>query len=53
METYRIVRKYQDTSHPDHDKEINTGLTREEAKAHCKDPDTQEAGVWFDVFYEE
>ncbi len=51
--TYKIVRKYKDSSHPDHDKEIDTGLTREEAKEHCKDPDTQEDGVWFDAFYEE
>ena len=51
--TYRIVRKYKDTGHPDHDKIIEEGLTREEAKAHCKDPDSKEDGVWFDCFYEE
>ena len=51
--TYKIVRKYKDMNHPDHDKEIKTGLTREEAKEHCKDPDTKEDGVWFDCFYEE
>lgn len=50
--TYRIVRKYQDSSHPDHDKEIDSGLTLEEAKAHCQDPDTEGDG-WMDVFYEE
>ena len=51
--TYRIVRKYRDTGHPDHDKEIDSGLTKEEAKAHCKDSDSKEDGVWFDCFYEE
>lgn len=52
-ETYRIVRKYRDMNHPDHNKEIASGLTLQEAKAHCQDPDTHEKGVWFDVFYEE
>ena len=51
--TYQIVRKYKDDTHPDNDKEIATGLTHDEAKAHCKDPDSHEAGVWFDCFYEE
>ena len=51
--TYKIVRKYKDSGHPDHDKEINSGLTLAEAKAHCNDPDTCEEGVWFDCFYEE
>ena len=51
--TYRIVRKYKDTNHPDHNKEIASGLTREEAREHCSDPSTKEEGVWFDVFYEE
>ena len=51
--TYRIVRKYKDDSHPDNNKEIETGLTREEARAHCKDPDSKEDDVWFDCFYEE
>jgi len=51
--TYKIVRKYKDVNHPDHDKVIDDGLTKAEAQEHCKDPDTQEKGVWFDVFYEE
>lgn len=51
--TYKIVRKYRDTSNPDHDKVIDTGLSREEVREHCSDPDTCEPGVWFDVFYEE
>lgn len=52
MATYKIVRKYRDTNHPDHDKVIAEGLTLEEAKEHCKDPSTSEKGVWFDAFYE-
>jgi hypothetical protein len=51
--TYKIVRKYKDNSHPDHDLVIKEGLSLDEAKEHCKDPDTQEKGVWFDAFYEE
>lgn len=51
--TYMVVRKYKDSSHPDHDKVIAEGLTRQQAKDHCNDPSTEEAGVWFDCFYEE
>jgi hypothetical protein len=51
--TYRIVRKYKDDSHPDNNKEIDTGLTLGEAQEHCKDPSSKETGVWFDAFYEE
>ncbi len=51
--TYKIVRKYRDTNHPDHDKVIDTGLTLEEARKHCSSEDTCEKGVWFDCFYEE
>ena len=51
--TYKIVRKYKDMNHPDHDKVIDTGLTREEAQEHCSRDDTHEPGVWFDAFYEE
>lgn len=62
--TYRIVRFFQQ----DHPKEIiATGLTEEQAKAHCKDPETssstatgphavertQRLGAWFDGFEEE
>jgi hypothetical protein len=50
--TYKIVRKYKD-NHPDHDKEIATGLTLAEAREHCKDPESKEDGVWFDCFYQE
>jgi hypothetical protein len=52
-ETYKIVRYYADYSHPDHQKVIDTGLTRKEAQKHCSDPKTHEAGVWFDGFVKE
>jgi hypothetical protein len=51
--TYKIIRKYRYQNHEDNDKVIDTGLTLEEAKEHCKDPDSHEEGVWFDAFYEE
>jgi hypothetical protein len=53
MDTYKIVRKYRDGNHPDNNKVIKTGLSLEEAQEHCKDPETREAGVWFDCYYEE
>lgn len=53
MRTFKIVRKCLDEKHPDHNREINTGLTLDEAQEHCKDGSTHEKGVWFDVFYEE
>jgi len=51
--SYKIVRKYRDMSHPDNDKVIDTGLSLEEAQAHCKDPSTHEKGVWFDMYLPE
>jgi hypothetical protein len=53
MPTYKIVRKYADSTHPDHNKRIASGLTLEEAQKHCCDPTTSEKGVWFDCYYEE
>ncbi len=50
--TYSIIRFYA----PNQNKEnevIQTGLTLDEAKAHCNNPDTREAGVYFDGFTEE
>jgi hypothetical protein len=52
-DTYKIVRKHFDPNHPDHNKEIDSGLTLAEAQDHCKDPSTHEKGVWFDAFYKE
>lgn len=64
MSTYKVVRFYQG----DHPREVvETGLTLEEAQAHCKDPDsssrtctsksgnarTRKFGDWFEGFEEE
>lgn len=65
METYKIVRKYQ--AEDQADEEVETGLTLEEAQAHCDDSEsssrtctseegvqrTQEKGAWFDAYYDE
>lgn len=56
MSTYRIVRFYADDSHPDHKKEIATGLTLEEAQEHCQSPATEGRDIngkteWFDGYY--
>jgi len=48
QQTYSVYRFYLDDSHPDHKKIIKKGLTKEEAVAHCQDPDSMEVGVWFD-----
>jgi hypothetical protein len=63
MATYIIVRKY-----IDHDDEtIKTGLSLDEAQAHCRDPETssktctnragkaltEKYGPWFDTYYQE
>jgi hypothetical protein len=63
MSTYRIVRFYQDGER----EVVQTGLTLDEARAHCNDPETSSAtatsmvaaartarkGAWFDGFNEE
>ena len=65
MTTYRIVRMYQNPSIVS--EWIDTGLTLEEAQAHCKDPETSSKtatdprlntltavfGEWFDGYEEE
>ena len=53
MSTYEIIRFYADSSHPDHHKIIKSDLTLEEAKEHCQDDESHDAGVWFDGFQEE
>ncbi len=35
------------------DEVVETGLTLEEAREHCSDPDTREDGEWFDGYTEE
>lgn len=38
MPTYKIMRMYQQADEPSH--VVATGLTLEEAQAHCRDPET-------------
>lgn len=47
---YEIVRFYADR--PLHPEVRKTGLSLEEAQAHCQDPTTREEGVWFDGYRE-
>ena len=52
MTTYKIIRFY----HPSQERAnetIRTGLTLEEAQAHCKDPTTRKDDVFFDGYDEE
>jgi hypothetical protein len=65
MTTYKIVRFFQDSRRQS--VTIKTGLTLQEAQAHCNDPETSsrtatsrearrrttEAGAWFDGYAEE
>lgn len=50
METYKILRFYRSGRKP---KVIKRGLSLEDAQAHCKDPATRKAGVWFDGYDKE
>lgn len=50
METYKIVRFYADSEHPDNNKIIKRGLTLEQAQEHCSRENTHEEGVWFDGY---
>jgi hypothetical protein len=49
-ETYSITRFYQNPE--EHSRVIATGLTLEEAQAHCQSPDTHGEG-WFDGYESE
>jgi hypothetical protein len=46
---YRIVRFYYPNLYAPRET-VKTGLTLEEAQAHCRRPDTRENGVWFDGY---
>ncbi len=49
--SYKIIRSY----HPAlcrPDKVMQTGLTLEQAQAHCRRPDTRKEGEWFDCYTE-
>jgi hypothetical protein len=66
MSTFKIVRFYQDPDAPNRET-ITTGLTLEQAQAHCQDPETSSStavgvaavhrtmayGQWFDGWTEE
>jgi hypothetical protein len=63
--TYKIVRTFHNTQYPA--KTISTGLTLEEARGHCSDPESSSRtckvyenvargmlyGPWFDSYEEE
>jgi len=54
MDTYKIVRFYAPgTGKKDHTVRGKTGLTLAQAQAHCNDPKTRKAGVWFDGYTKE
>jgi len=50
--SYSIVRFHQDDNHPDHGTVVASGLSLEEARAHCQDDATHGDG-WFDGYREE
>lgn len=64
MDTYKIVRHFQDSRH--RRRTIDRGLSLAEAQAHCKDPETshkgtgaaarritRKYGAWFDGYEKE
>ena len=51
-EVYRIVRYYQSLDCLGGKEVIAQGLTLDEARAHCSNPDTKGVG-WFDGYEEE
>ena len=48
--TYKVVRFYFDKNDPGHLDVVESGLTLEQARTHCKRADSREAGVWFDGY---
>ena len=52
MELYKIVRYYAPSQdgQTKRNRTIKTGLTLEQAKAHCNHPKTRKEGVYFDGF---
>ena len=52
MQTYKIVRCFNPTLHKQN-RTIKTGLTEDQALAHCNHPDTRKAEVWFDCYVKE
>lgn len=55
--TYKIRRFCMNEEHPDHQRIIATGLTLDQAQAHCQDESTHgqdpERGMWFDGYDQE
>ena len=54
MRTFKIRRSYNpESGKACHDVEGMDGLTEEEAMRHCQDPESREAGEWFDLYVAE
>jgi len=48
QQLYKIIRFYRADGRPR--KVIKRNLTLDEAQAHCRNPATSKAGVWFDGY---